>query len=511
MTTKHLSGYYPGGYTLSAHYSKLVIEETAHVGGTGVDCPSAATLINQGSVYGYGGGIYMEAGGSLINGSAKNTSASISSGFYSGDGVLALGAATIANFGTIASGFYGDGVALDAGGSITNGSVRDTTALIAGYDGVFALGAVASIVNFGTIASGGAYAAGVSLGLSGSLTNGSALDPAALIIGYYGVVASSATGSVVNFGTIEGTGGVSVALNDASGEVIAEAGSTFIGTIEGGGGTLALAGGGTGTITNLGSGGTLTGAVEAEFLDFGSVVVEAGGAWTLTGSNTLDADAVVVDRGTLINRGALTVSGTLSIEASGVFRLAGGQISAGPTGADRIVDDGLMVKNPGTGTITVGAHMFDRGIVEVAAGTLDFTNRLFGAGDAATLALESPKSFGATISGFQSGDTIDLLAITATGASVNDDDQLVIVDQARPVATLQLTGAYGGVTFTTGSDGHGGTNIEIAAADRGRSPSVQTMAAAMAAMSAPTSGTIFERGLATHRTLWLAAPFVQLK
>jgi hypothetical protein len=535
MTTKHLSGYYSDGYTLAAGYRKLVIDKTADVRSDltdGVTVPFSATVVNHGVVYGGNQGVYLKGGGSLINGSAKNTSALITGGY---GGVTALAPAAIANFGSIDGGFIdGVGVSLGAGGSITNGAGNDTTASIFGYFGVDAL-AVATVTNFGTIAAMAYYqgSAGVFLAAGGSVANGSASDTTALIraagyqtgivadaaatvenfgtieaglydvaavalsgglltngathnstaliYGAYGVRASGAPTTIVNFGTIEGGGyGISVALSGAGDEVIAEAGSTFIGTIEGGGGALALAGGGTGTIVSLGDGGALFGAVQARFMHFDTYVIEAGGSWTLDVSNE-------VNQGTLINTAFLTIAGTVSVAADAVFSLANGDISAGPKGAGRIEDDGLTIKNLGAGETAIAAHMYDGGVVEVATGSLDFASRLDGAGvlkidpgatleadagavstltvtfdgAAATLALASPKAFGATLVGFATGDVIDLLDLTATGASVNGDDQLVVVDGGKTVATLQLSGNYVGATFVTSSDGHGGTDVVV--------------------------------------------------
>jgi len=194
-----------------------------------------------------------------------------------------------------------------------------------------------------------------------------------------------------------------------------------------------------------------------------------------------------------------------------VFRLADGNISAGQTGAASIIDYGLMIKNPGTGKITVGARVSDRGVVEVAAGTLDFTSHLLGTGllkidggatleadaaavstltttfngPAATLALKIPNAFLATIGGLAAGDTIHLLTLTATGASVNGSDQLVVVNGARTVATLQLSGNYIGATFTTEADGNGGTNVELVAGGGVEVPSVPRMAAVAAPIAPP--------------------------
>ncbi len=593
MTTKHLTGNYPNGYELSAAYRKLVIDRTADVSYGGVAAPFFATVVNHGAVHGsdYGVGVYLGAGGSVTNGSIRDTAALIEGssgvaargaaatvtnfgsifavgnipggagvGLYAGGlltngstddttamietgyeraGVFAGAAATIANFGSIrALGQYsGLGVVLGAGGSIFNGSAQDTTALIYGYGGpaVSVWGAAATIANFGMIE--GRFGNGVDLHAGGSLTNGSTGDTSALIVGYHGVSIADAAATIVNYGTIEGLSGVSVSLSTADCEVIAEAGSTFIGRIEGGGGTLDLAGGGTGTISGLGDGGTLTGAVQATFIHVDTFVIEAGGSWTLSGTNKVDPVADLVDAGTLINTGALTIAGTVSIDAGGVFRLAGGDISAGPAGDAEIVDYGLMIKNAGRGTITVAAHMFDRGVVEVATGTLDFTSRLFGtgalkidagatleadagavstltatfAGGAATLALKRPNAFAATLAGFATGDVIDLLALKATGASVNGADQLVVVDGARTVATLRLSGAYAGASFTTAADGHGGTNVALAPAPQAGFPSVHGMAAAMASLAATAGVATLGHRLAAAHLPVLATPNVHLQ
>ena len=90
-----------------------------------------------------------------------------------------------------------------------------------------------------------------------------------------------------------------------------------------------------------------------------------------------------------------------------------------------------------------------------AASTLGMTFN----GANATLALAGPSSFAATIAGFAASDTIDLVAIKATLAVLENGDQLLITNGANTVATLQLTGTYTGYIFNTVSDGHGGTDI----------------------------------------------------
>jgi len=275
----------------------------------------------------------------------------------------------------------------------------------------------------------------------------------------------------------------------------------------------------------------LTGAVQARFIHFETFVIEAGGSWTLAVSNKVDPAADLIDQGTLINTGFLTIAGTLSVAADAVFSLANGDVSAGPKGAARIEDDGLTIKNIGAGETSVAAHMYDRGVVEVATGTLDFASRLLGTGvlkidagatleadagatstltatfngAAATLALTSPKAFGATLDGFATGDVIDLLNLTATGASVNGGDQLVIVDGGKTVATLQLSGNYVGATFVTSSDGHGGTDVVAQNVNSPAAP-IQAFIEAMAGFGARGGQILYADMAAPARQFLLTSP-----
>ena len=77
----------------------------------------------------------------------------------------------------------------------------------------------------------------------------------------------------------------------------------------------------------------------------------------------------------------------------------------------------------------------------------------------------------------------------STGANVNGDDQLVIVNGATTVAAPQLVGSYAGATFSVGSDGKGGTDMTFAGEASAptttmimQAPSPHVMAAAMAGM-----------------------------
>jgi hypothetical protein len=84
-----------------------------------------------------------------------------------------------------------------------------------------------------------------------------------------------------------------------------------------------------------------------------------------------------------------------------------------------------------------------------------------GRGAGAALELAAPTTTGATITGFTIGDTIDLVNVVATKATLNKFDQLIVFNGATRVSTLQLSGAYHGETFAVVSDGNGGSAVTI--------------------------------------------------
>ena len=121
------------------------------------------------------------------------------------------------------------------------------------------------------------------------------------------------------------------------------------------------------------------------------------------------------------------------------------------------------------------------------------------------LALTSPKAFKATLVGFATGDVIDLLDLTATGAGVNGSDQLVVVDRGKTVATLQLSGNYVGATFVTSSDGHGGTDVVVQNVSGPAAP-IQAFVEAMAGFGARVGQGLHANVAAPARQCLLASP-----
>jgi hypothetical protein len=526
MTTKYLTGAYPGGYTLSAAYTGLDIEATASVGGNGVSAAFYATIQNDGTINAAASvGVYLHAGGIVTNGSATETTA-LMEGYHvglvmTGSGavtnfgtiigteiaIYAHGSTTITNFGAIAGGT----IRLEAGGIVTNGSPTDTTALIdGGFYAPFIAGTAApgaavtihspvnlrnggtvtngsatdtaalvrgqifinrqtAITNFGTIFHGGKGKRNDAILLigGGSVVNGSTADTQALIEGATGLYAYRYFGgpafTITNFGTISGITGVAVQLGGKGNVLRVEAGSVFRGAVLGGGGTLDLASGegmigavSGGNVTVSGHGRTTT------FSNFGTLELAKGTGFTLSGTAVIASGGT----GTLVADGALTVTGSLTVN---------GTLS-------------------GRGGVALSGAAF----VEVDNATPSTLSITFKSAATATLALKTPAQFAATISGFAAGETIDLVGIAADSAVVNGSDQLVIDNGTTSVATLQLTGSYAGDTFTTASDGHGGTAITVSGG--AAVAPVHGFVAAMAALS-PAAGASHLPGLRLEEAL----------
>jgi collagen type I/II/III/V/XI/XXIV/XXVII alpha len=186
---------------------------------------SGVTLTNDGSIsvasydalgLGPGGYLINRSGGSIIRAAGGGATA-----FNPAVVGLTGGASTIDNRGTIGNPGNGDGIYLQAGGTVTNGATNVTAALVYGSIGVYVYGHRGTITNYGTIAGSPSVstALGIDLAAGGVVTNGAPGSTAALISGPdYGIIFAAGFGTLTNFGTL--SGGYDAVHLDKGGSVV---------------------------------------------------------------------------------------------------------------------------------------------------------------------------------------------------------------------------------------------------------------------------------------------------
>ncbi|HEX3860168.1 MAG TPA: Ig-like domain-containing protein [Stellaceae bacterium] len=323
-----------------------------------------------------GDGLNLDTGGTLINGSTAFTAATIAG---SVDAVLmgqTAGTATVGaqafvfNYGTIAAVGTGAGFAALAGGTVTNfGTISESDG-----NAVLFTNTVGTVFNFGAVLNTSTTTAAARLAAGGVVVNYGAISS-----NRTGISINTLPGTVSNFGTVlsnvpvTGTAGSGVYLQ-SGGIVTNQRGALIAGyrsgvDIEGSAGTLTNFG----TIAHLGSG---TGG-DAVALTAGGIVTNYG---TITGGHvatygTPNSFGAALQfsgvAGTAVNFGQITASQT---NADGVHLLAGGTLVNGSTAVtDATISVGrLAVYIGGTfGTPTSGAagFVFNYGTIENTAST----------------------------------------------------------------------------------------------------------------------------------------------
>lgn len=240
--TAHGTAIHLGAGGTVTNGSRAVRGATIAGGSTGVRIDGApGTVVNFGTISGTaapfiqrdpGGqqGVALNAGGSVVNGSNAARDAFI----YGRNAAVSSddAAATVRNFGTMYGLEYG--VRLRAGGLVTNGSAADTAAVIKGTVGV--LLAAGTLRNFGTVTStylpvynthNSVSFAGVVLG-AGTVINGGPGNTGAVIEGRVGIavnfapgrILSSGPGTIRNFGTVTGRAGSGIGVYGAGATIV---------------------------------------------------------------------------------------------------------------------------------------------------------------------------------------------------------------------------------------------------------------------------------------------------
>ena len=308
-------------------------------------------------------------------------------------GVLATGTGfTLSNTGVV-NGI----VQLQAGGKVVN--VIPGGGLTGGTidGGVTVSGNAGTVLNAGMIGTDFGATYGVQLQAGGRVVNG----VGGTITGHTGVTISSDNSTLQNYGSIKGSFGTAVQASGANDVVQLAPFYQFTGTVTGNStGTLEL--------QSFAAMGTV-GGISTEFVGFGTVQVDTGAHWQLTGSNTLTSGQQL-----LIQSGA-----TLSITGSGgVFQAGSTLTKVGLLSliSDNVNDSGVVVNN-GTiivdpSTLTVGALTgtgtldIDTGSSVTTTGSVSSGQTIAFIGTSGQLQINDLADFGGTIKGFGQGETI---------------------------------------------------------------------------------------------------------
>jgi hypothetical protein len=386
-------------------------------------------------------GLVLGDGGAVSNSSTGHISGAT-------DGVFVQGAAgTLVNDGSISSA-NGDAVYFGAGGSISNsGSITGRA------DGIVLHNSAGSIGNTGTIM--GSLAAGLLLGDGGAVSNSSTghisgATDAVSVEGAAGTLVnaggiSSTTGDAVYFGadgSVSNSGSIVGAANGI--DILNDAGSVGnMGSISGKSGDGVLLGDG-GTVSQS-SGATISGATFGVFVQNAAGTVTNAGLITGTSKYGIDLGA----GGTVVNTGTINGNG-VAVSFGG----AGGDLLA--LGAGAAFDGNVTASGTGNTLELMNAG---------SAGTLSgFGTKYSGF---QTIALDAGANwdiagalFGETVTGFGGTDTLDLTNIIANSETLADG-VLTLSENGVTVGTLNLAGDFLPGDLVLGSDGHGGTAINL--------------------------------------------------
>lgn len=437
-----------------------------------------------------GAGLRLAAGGSVVN----QASGAISGASYGAE--IFTGTSEVNNYGTIAAtGPQGVGVFIVGGGVVSNAA----GASITGSEGVVAAGN-ATVTDNGVI-SGGVFVYGtggvtngaegviagaqfgVDVGGGSVITNQGTIrasdGPAILTTNSY-----AAGVTLVNGGTISSsTGATAVDLAGGASRVVIDPDAVFNGNVlaQGTGNTLELAAGNQdGGISGIGS----------NFTGFGALTLDQSAVWTMAGLNTLAANSTISTGpgGSLTVAGSVQAAGPLTLLGNGTISVAStGTLEVGTTGGAEtgsltidagqtlaasgtldaaLISNGSLVATEDT-TITgslngSGSAAIDPGVVLDISGQLGLASMNFISGGNETLALGGPGSVTSTISGFGSGDTIDLLHAAGTSDSFSFfNNTLTVTGSQGVVDTLDFAPGYSGADFSLATDQHNGVLIKF--------------------------------------------------
>ena len=373
-----------------------------------------------------------------------------------------------------------------SGGTVSGASIAGTETLSGGTDSGAALSSGGTqTVLAGGLAVGDTVSSGASQTLSaGGLANGSVVRGTQTVmsdgVASGSIVISSGdsrAGEVVNggglaVGSIVSAGGnlsLGATAPLAAGSAIAVASNTAVFAS----GTVFIYDGGVTVSTTLGSAGALNNAAE-EIVYGGNIsntTINSGAGEIISGGITsgtivLSGGFQDVESGTAIDD--VTVAGASVYDNATIAY-------AEPTDTTRtfagILIGGGVVTQSGGGTLALAGSLGGfTGTLLISGGTLELTSARaggsatidFAPASAATLRVDGVAGPSNTISGFMSGDTIDLVGLGFMGnAAPTVSGDVITVTEGGLTETLRVAGAGNGL-FRLYPDAAGGTNVGIA-------------------------------------------------
>jgi large repetitive protein len=363
-----------------------------------------------------GGVIDTGAGGATLSGASLTLNNTGS--FVVTDGFSLTIAGTINNTGTFTL-QAGDPTDLDISGNTTLSGTGKVTFAGSGNNHILSNGSAATLTNVGNTISGAG-----SIG-AGNLTLVNQAKGIINATGTNALVLNTGSNAISNAGILEATGAGGLLINGV-------------------------------TINNASTGiieamGTLKSHVDLE-----GATINAGKVTTAKGDMI---DTAIGSAQSTITGATVTNAGTLEANSNSTLLVQGGKFSN--TGSlvangNGSVLDVTVADGAGTGTI------FGTGKIELGAGST--TKITFDSLADGTLKLDQSILFKGNVSGLTANDTLDLGDInfatvhTPTFSGTATGGTLTVTDGTH-TAKIALLGNYLASTWTTSSDGHGGTFV----------------------------------------------------
>ena len=459
-----------GTVAVSGATSELIADSLA-VGGTLSAAGGAGSLSvgSGGAASLAGGGVMWSGGQATIEGELSTAGA-----FKVAGGVLTVGGASsgarlLTGAGTLA--LTGGTTAFDAGAALTVAKVTETgTAAVTLGASLKYAGVWDQVGGATTVGAGDIFTfTGTGDSFTGILTGDGTVNFAAGTDSLSGVTLSAAStvinGAAVTLASvIDLTKTLTVTTPNL---LIASTGASLTG-----GGTLSLSSLATNRITGVTPGAALTN--DDKIAGAGDI---GGGSMTLTNGAPGD---IIGDSAAV----ALTLdTGSKTISNAGLIISEG---KGGVTIKSAVDNTGRLEVT--TGTLTVSGAVTGTGLATIGGGTADFlaafSQNVAFTGTSGVLELAKSQSYAGEISGFSltGGTSLDLGDIGFTSGktkasfvenSAKTSGVLTVTDGTH-TAKITLAGDYASSTFTTSSDGHGGTIV----VDPARTPAVAAPRAA---------------------------------